>query len=83
MTITIYSTSTCSGCEALTRWLDQKKFAYTKKITDEDPAIMAEFFSVNDGMVSVPFTVITGDDGKVTKITGFNQSKLKQVLRVS
>ncbi len=80
MDITIYSTSTCSFCRALMGWLDSKKIAYTKVITDEDPAGMMEFMNVNDGAIGVPFTVIKDTEGNVTKISGFDQGKFKQVL---
>jgi glutaredoxin len=80
MEITIYSTTNCAACHQLTSWLDSQDKAYTKKITDEDPAAMVEFMSVNDGMIGVPFTVIKGDDGAATKITGFDLPKFKQTL---
>ena len=80
MSITIYSTSLCTACNALTAWLDQHKLAYQKKITDTDPAIMEEFMTVNDGMIGVPFTIIRTDDGAETKLSGFNQSEFSKVL---
>lgn len=80
MNITIYSTTTCSFCHVLTAWLDKENIAYTKKMTDEDPAALAEFMSVNNGMLAVPFTVISDDSGHTTKILGFDQPKFKQVL---
>lgn len=80
MKVIIYSTSTCAACEMLTRWLTAKGIQYQKKITDEDPAIMQEFMSVNEGRISVPFTVITDDTGTVTKISGFEKGAFEQVL---
>jgi len=80
MKVTIYSTAICSACHALTGWLDKQDVAYTKKVTDEDPANMAEFMQVNDGRIGVPFTVVTDDTGKETKISGFDQPKFKQAL---
>ncbi len=44
---------------------------------------MTEFMSINDGFLSVPFTVIRTEDGKLTKITGFDQSKFTQALSLS
>jgi hypothetical protein len=61
-------------------WLDKQDIAYTSKITDEDGEAMIEFMSINDGMISVPFTVIDKDDGTQVKMTGFNQAKFKQEL---
>ena len=80
MTITIYSTATCAACHTLTQWLDAKGHQYTKKVTDEDPAIMAEFMEVNDGMIGVPFTIITNADGSQTKLSGFNQAEFVKAL---
>jgi glutaredoxin-like protein NrdH len=80
MDIKIYSTTTCSFCRALTAWLDSKGLKYTKVNTDEDPAEMAEFMSVNEGSLGVPFTVLKDADGNETKILGFDQAKFKQIL---
>jgi glutaredoxin 3 len=82
MNITIYSTTTCAFCHLLTDWLDKQGISYTKKVTDEDDAAMAEFMSVNDGNFGVPFTIITDDAGTETKILGFDQAKFKQTLNV-
>jgi glutaredoxin len=82
MTITIYSTSICAACHSLTQWLDKIGQTYEKKVTDEDPAVMAEFMAVNDGMIGVPFTVIKDDGGTETKISGFDQGKFKKALGI-
>lgn len=82
MNITVYSTTTCSTCHILTQWLDKQNIAYVKKVADEDPAAMAEFMSVNDGMVGVPFTVINQDDGSQTKFSGYDIAELKKLLNV-
>ncbi len=83
MNVTIYSTKQCAACHTLTQWLDSKSIAYTKKVTDEDPALMMEFMTVNDGMIGVPFTVITDDSGVQTKISGYDQGKFKQALGIA
>jgi glutaredoxin len=80
MNITIYSTSICAACHTLTQWLDKQGISYDKKITDEDPAVMMEFMSLNDGMIAVPFSVITDDSNTQTKISGFDQAKFRQAL---
>jgi glutaredoxin len=81
MNITIYSTTNCAACHSLTDWLDKQNRGYDLRITDSDPAIMAEFMQANEGMISVPFTVLT-DGGTVTKISGFDLRKFKTVLSV-
>lgn len=83
MNITIFSTTSCSTCHILTEWLDKQGVPYTKKVTDEDPAAMMEFMSVNDGLIGVPFTVIEGDDGQQTKFSGYDVAKLKNVLNIA
>lgn len=83
MEVTIYSTSTCSFCHALCSWLDKQNISYAYKLTDEDDAAMVEFMSVNDGMLSVPFTTIKDPQGKVIKISGFDQAKFKKILSIN
>lgn len=82
MHITIYSTTTCATCHVLTQWLDKQNIAYEKKNTDEDDVVMAEFMSVNDGMIGVPFSVITKDDGSVQKIAGYDTREFKSALEL-
>jgi glutaredoxin len=83
MNVTVYSTTSCATCHLVTDWLEKQNIAYTKKNTDEDPDAMTEFLSVNDGMIGVPFTVITQDnDAPPAKILGFDQKKFKQALGV-
>lgn len=80
MHITVYSTTTCTTCHVLTQWLDKQGLNYQKKVVDEDPALMLEFMSVNDGMVGVPFTLIEKDDGSIQKLTGYDIAKLKAIV---
>ncbi len=83
MSVKIYSTTTCTSCHVLTQWLDQQKVAYDKVNTDEDAAAMVEFMTLNDGMISVPFTVIKDDSGEITaKISGYDQKQLKAALNL-
>ncbi len=82
MNITIYSTSICAACKSLGDWLHKNGFDYTKKITDTDEAVMAEFMSVNDGMIGVPFSVITTDSGEQIKISGYDQKAFKSALKI-
>lgn len=81
MEVTIYSTTTCTYCKTLAQWLDAKGIAFTKKETDIDDQMMAEFMSVNDGNFSVPFSVIK-QDNTITKIIGFDQKKFMEVLGI-
>jgi glutaredoxin len=82
MDITIYSTSSCSACDGLAAWLTQNGKSYTKKIVDTDDDLMDEFMAINGGMIGVPFTVITTDDGSKHKISGYDRNQFKQVLNI-
>lgn len=79
MNITVYSTTNCGVCHAEMQWLDSKEISYTNKVVDEDAAAMEEFLNVNEGMIGTPFTVVE-DTGKIVKIAGFDQPKLKAAL---
>lgn len=62
------------------KWLDSKNISYAKVVTDEDPAGMIAFMNVNEGAIGVPFTVIKDQAGTITKISGYDQGRFKQVL---
>jgi len=83
MHVTIYSTTNCAACNTLTQWLDQRQVPYTKKVTDSDEDIMAEFMNVNDGMIGVPFSVVTDDSGNETKISGYVPKKFIEALKLN
>ena len=83
MNVTVYSTTTCATCHLVTDWLGKQGVDYIKKNTDEDGEAMVEFMEVNDGMIGVPFTVITNDAGEESKIMGFDQKKFKTALAIS
>lgn len=80
MNVTIYSTTSCATCHLVTGWLEKQNIAFTKRDTDIDAEAMAEFMSVNDGTLGVPFTVITADDGSQTKLLGFERQRFEQAL---
>ena len=78
--VTVYSSTTCSSCRVLMKWLDNENIAYSKVLTDESDEAMAKFIEINEGILSVPFTVIRLSSGSAIKIHGFQKSKLKESL---
>jgi glutaredoxin len=78
--VTVYSTTTCSSCRVLMKWLDSEDISYSKVSTDESDEAMAKFIEINDGILSVPFTVIRLSSGSEIKIHGFQKPKLKESL---
>ena len=82
MNVTIYSTSSCGFCHVLYKWLDDNAISYRKIITDIEPGGMEAFLDVCDGSLGVPLTVITQDNGTVTKITGLDRPQFKRLLNI-
>ena len=82
MKIIIYSTSACAPCHSLTDWLDKLALSYDKRLIDNNPNLMLEFMAINDGMIAVPLTIVENSNGQITKISGFDQRKLKQALNI-
>ncbi len=80
--VIIYSTENCAACHTLEKWLDQQGVGYQKKVTDTDPELMMEFMNVNDGMIGVPFSIVTDDAGVETKISGYVPAKFKEALHL-
>lgn len=80
MKIVIFSTTDCGPCHELTAWLHKKGVPYTKKLVDENQPFMDEFLAVNGGYMGVPFSVVTDDAGKETKIVGFDRAAFEKVL---
>jgi len=78
--VTVYSTTTCSSCRVLMKWLDSENIAYSKVLTDESDEAMAIFIEINDGILSVPFTVIRLSSGSEIKIHGFHKTKFIEAL---
>lgn len=79
MKITIYSTTTCPYCVMLKRWLDDHSIRYTNYMVDKNPVAAQQMVRVS-GQMSVPFSTIEHDDGRVEKILGFDMSKFEAAL---
>lgn len=81
MKITVYSTKTCAYCTMLKRWLDEKSIDYTTYSVDENP-IAAQNMVRLSGQMSVPFSTVECDDGRVVGISGFNRMKFNEALGI-
>lgn len=77
MHVTVFSTSQCTSCEALKRWLADRDVAVTSRVIDADPAAMADFLAVSDGHLGVPFSLVESPDGEPVKIAGFDQRRFE------
>lgn len=81
MTVKVYTTPWCAFCKAEKAWLDENKVTY-EAINAEESQDKAEELMKLSGGGSVPFTLITQDDGTEVKILGFDQAKLAEILGV-
>ena len=79
MNITVYSTKTCGYCVMLKKFLDDKGVNYTNYSVDVNP-IAAQYMISLSGQMSVPFSTIEHDDGKMDKILGFDRAKFEAIL---
>jgi len=77
--VKIYTTSTCVYCRAEKQFLDAHGVKYTELHADQDQETAEALFKAS-GQYAVPFTIITGDDGKEDQVLGFDQPKLSAAL---
>ena len=73
--ITIFTTSTCSYCVMVKRFLDMKGHKYDVVNLDEQPERQAEALAVS-GALTVPITVVTKEDDSQEVVIGYNLSRL-------
>lgn len=82
MNVKIYTTTTCPYCKAEKEYLDSKGVKYENVFVDQDPKAGEEMVKVS-GQMGVPFTVITGGDGKQEYILGYDKAKLDASLNLT
>jgi len=78
MKVTIFSTSTCSWCHAVKRFLTHKNIEYSEVNLDEHPERIQEVRDLS-GATSVPITYIQNGE-KERVVIGYNPSKLMDAL---
>lgn len=78
MSVTIFSTSTCSWCAQLKKFLQIKNIPYSEINLDENPEKLSEVRKLTDAL-SVPITLVE-KDGKQQVIRGYNPAKLMSAI---
>lgn len=68
MNVTVYSTKSCPGCEAVKSELSLKGVLYDEVRVDKDPE--AKQFLINQGLRSVPQVFVDGVHTNPKTITG-------------
>ncbi len=79
MKIKVYKTTTCGYCKMESEYLRSKGIKFEEIYVDNDPKAAEEMIA-ESGQMSVPFTVITKDDGSKVTINGFDKQKLESAL---
>ncbi|HBV01306.1 MAG TPA: NrdH-redoxin [Candidatus Taylorbacteria bacterium] len=75
--VTIYSTPTCVYCNAAKAFFKEKGVAYTEHNVGADMERRKEMIE-KSGQMGVPVIAIDGE-----LVVGFNQPKIKQLLKIS
>ncbi|NMB70665.1 MAG: glutaredoxin [Bacteroidales bacterium] len=75
--VTVYTTPTCSWCNALKSWLRKNRIAFREVDVSRDER-MAQELVRKSGQMGVPQTEI---DGQI--VVGFNQARLKELLGIA
>ncbi len=79
--VTIYTSNTCAYCHAVKEFFDKKEVGYNEINLDEQPDRRQELMDLSGGM-TVPVTIITGDDDSKNMTVGYDVSKLASELGV-
>ena len=80
--IKIYTSPTCTHCQALKEWLDSRKLSYEEfnLHIDEDAR---DFIIKKSQQMSVPVILISEADGsQEVMVTGFDEVKLSETLKL-
>ena len=75
--VTVYSTDTCPWCVKAKEFLKENKVEFEEKNVAEDDAARNELVE-KSGQMGVPVIIVEGHD----PIVGFDQEKLKEVLKI-
>lgn len=73
--ITIFTTSTCSYCPMVKRYLASKGLTYDEVNLEENPDRQAEVLAMS-GALTVPVTIVTKSDDSQDVIVGYNLQRL-------
>lgn len=77
--ITVFTTSTCSYCPMVKRYLQSKGLNYDEVNLEEHPDRQAEVLQMS-GAMTVPVTVVTKTDDTQEVIVGYNLQRLAPAI---
>ncbi|HEU5004593.1 MAG TPA: glutaredoxin family protein [Candidatus Saccharimonadales bacterium] len=73
--ITVFTTSTCSYCPMVKRYLASKGLTYDEVNLEDNPERQQEVLAMS-GALTVPVTIVTQQDDSQAVIVGYNLQKL-------
>jgi len=73
--ITVFTTSTCTYCVMVKKFLDKKGVSYNVVNLDEQPEKQQEIYA-KSGALTVPVTLIEKEDNTEEVVIGYNLSRL-------
>ncbi len=82
MKVTVYSTKTCPYCVKVKQWLAEREIRFTDLYIDADKQAMKRMVEIS-GQMSVPYTLIVGDDGDEHGVIGYDEARLKTLLGIA
>jgi len=80
MKIKVYSTAACPWCYKVKEWLNEKKIEFEDIDVGADQEAAREMIE-KSGQMGVPVVEVI-NDGKSEIIIGFDEEKLKKVLKL-
>lgn len=78
--ITVFTTTTCSSCAMVKRFLDMKGHAYEVVNLDEHPERNQEALDASNNALTVPITVVTKEDDSKAVVVGYNLAQLAPAI---
>jgi len=81
MKVKVYSTEFCGWCHKAKDWLKENKVEFEAVDVSEDEEAQKEMVD-KSGQMGVPVIIVTTDEGTEEVIVGFDQAKLKELLKL-
>ena len=78
MSVTVYTTDTCTWCHQVKMYLKMKQQEYKEVNITDDPDSQAKVLAMS-GTTRVPVTVVEAD-GETKIATGYNLGRLAEIL---
>ena len=78
--ITIYTSPSCSHCQALIKWLQEKSLSFTEKDVIENES-NRDFIVQKTNQMEIPVTIINDQSGKNEQVViGFDPDKILKII---